>query len=257
MKRARRTHDLGRGRPRPLRYGATGLGAALVAGFLAGSSVFPAQPPAAEPPNAPAALADQALAAYNASDYPAAERLASRYIEAARLGGITGRKLAEIQFVLGHSRYEIQHRSQAPYPGDYRADVVSPLEESFRILQDNPAFRTLLLGNAYFELWTAGGRHDADAEAQAHWYFLKSILIRESETPLLTRDALEGTPPIPRGSPATSCSTWTGASSWRAAPPLRISTSTGSARWRPGACRPRTPIVSGRSTTSRISTAAT
>jgi len=193
VKRARRTHDLGRGRPRPLRYGATGLGAALVAGFLAGSSVFPAQPPAAEPPNAPAALADQALAAYNASDYPAAERLASRYIEAARLGGITGRKLAEIQFVLGHSRYEIQHRSQAPYPGDYRADVVSPLEESFRILQDNPAFRTLLLGNAYFELWTAGGRHDADAEAQAHWYFLKSILIRESETPLLTRDALEGT----------------------------------------------------------------
>jgi len=180
--RARRAPEF-TGRLRPVRQGASLLGAALVAGMFAGGPAFPAQPPASEPPNAPAALADQALAAYNASDYPTAERLASRYVEAARLSGITGRKLAEIQFVLGHSRYEIQHRSQAPYPGDYRADVVSPLEESFRILQDNPAFRTLLLGNAYFELWTRGGRRDADAEAQAHWYCLKSILIRESETP--------------------------------------------------------------------------
>ncbi len=154
---------------------------ALTIAFVAGGSRSPAQAPAHEPPNAPAALAEQALTAYNASDYSAAERLAARYVESARLSGITGRRLAEIQFVLGHSRYEIQHKSQAPYPGDYRADVVAPLEESFRVLQDNAAFRTLLLGNAYFELWTIGGRRDADSESQAHWYYLKSILIRQSD----------------------------------------------------------------------------
>jgi len=185
--RARRADDV-TVPPRRPRRGARWLAAALLAGFLPGGFVLRAQPRAFEPPNAPAALAEQALAAYNTSDYPTAERLASRYVEAARLSGITGRKLAEIQFVLGHSRYEIQHRSQAPYPGDYRAEVVSPLEESFRILQDNPAFRTLLLGNAYFELWSGGGRRDAEAEAQAHWYYLKSILIRESETRLPARD---------------------------------------------------------------------
>lgn len=156
-------------------------GVALTAALLAGGTSVPAQAPAHEPPNAPAALAEQALAAYNASDYTAAERLAARYVDAARLSGITGRKLAEIQFVLGHSRYEIQHKSQAPYPGDYRKDVVAPLEESFRVLQDNAAFRTFLLGNAYFDLWTKGGRREPDAEAQAHWYYLKSILIRQSD----------------------------------------------------------------------------
>ena len=156
-------------------------GVALMAVLLAGGTSVLAQAPAHEAPNAPAALAEQALAAYNASDYPAAERLAARYVDAARLSGIMGRRLAEIQFVLGHSRYEIQHRSQAPYPGDYRADVVAPLEESFRVLQDNAAFRTFLLGNAYFDLWSKGGRRDADAEAQAHWYYLKSILIRQSD----------------------------------------------------------------------------
>jgi tetratricopeptide (TPR) repeat protein len=141
-----------------------------------------ALPSRSEESDGASALADGALAAYGASDYATAQDLASRYVEWARAEGRPGRRLAEILFVMGHSRYEIQHKNQEPYAGDYRTDVVAPLEESFRVLQDNAAFKTLILGNAYYELWAAGGRKDAEAEGQAHWYLLKSILIREGET---------------------------------------------------------------------------
>jgi len=128
-----------------------------------------------------AAMAEGAIAAYNASDYAIAATLAARYIDRAREQGRIGREVAEVLFVLGHSRYEIQRQSAAPHAGDYRADIVAPLEESLRVVQDNAAFKTLVLANAYYDLWKAQGERDAEAEGRAHWYLLRSIVIRESE----------------------------------------------------------------------------
>jgi hypothetical protein len=128
-----------------------------------------------------ASLRNDAIAAYNKEDYGKASSFATRYVERARAEGRTGREFAAVCFVLGHSRYEMHRKSGGPYTGDYAAEVVGPLEESLRILQDDPAFKNMLLGNAYYELWTMGGRKDADAEGRAHWYLLKSILVREEE----------------------------------------------------------------------------
>ena len=128
-----------------------------------------------------ASLRSDAVAAYGKEDYARAESLATRYIERARLEGRVGREFAAVSFVLGHARYELHKRSGGPYRGDYRADVVAPLEESLRVLQDDPAFKNMLLANAYFELWSMTGRRDADAEMHAQWHHLKSIMLREIE----------------------------------------------------------------------------
>jgi tetratricopeptide (TPR) repeat protein len=39
----------------------------------------------------------------------------------------------------------------------------------------------MLLGNAWYVLWSEGGRRDAEAEGRGHWYLLKSILLRETD----------------------------------------------------------------------------
>jgi hypothetical protein len=138
-----------------------------------------------------AALAEQAIAAYNASDYATAVDLAGRYVDRARHEGRGGRRVAEVLFVLGHARYEIRHQTPVPWTGDYRAEVVTPLEESFRVVQDNPGFRTLVLANAWFDLWNAADGKDAAAEEMAHWYLLKSIESREREVRQAPADAPE------------------------------------------------------------------
>jgi len=128
-----------------------------------------------------AVLRNDAIAAYNAQNYSKAALLAAQYLDRAREEQRTGREFAALQFVLGHSRFEIHRKAGGAYPADYRADVVAPIEESLRVLQDDPAFKNMLLGNAYHELWSATGRRDAQAEERDHWYLLKSILVREQE----------------------------------------------------------------------------
>ncbi len=127
------------------------------------------------------ALRNEAIAAYNAQDYARAAKVASRYIEEAAAGRRTGREVAAVSFILGHSRFETHLKEGSPYPGDLRAQVAQPLEESLRVLQDDPAFKNMLLAHVYHELWTGGGRRDPEDEARAHWYLLKSILVRENE----------------------------------------------------------------------------
>ena len=139
----------------------------------------------------PTALRDQAIEAYNALDYATAARLAGRYLERARSDDRTGREVAALAFILGHSRYETIRQSQTPFEGDYRAEVVAPLEESLRVLQDDPAFKNMLLGNAYHELWVISGRRDPENEERAHWYLLKSILVRETAVHDAPRDSEE------------------------------------------------------------------
>jgi hypothetical protein len=126
-------------------------------------------------------LRNAAIEAYNAQDYPTAGSNAARYLDRAREQKRAGREVAAILFVLGHSRYEIQHARGGRYEGDYRAEVIAPLEDSLRILQDDPTFKSMLLGNAYYDLWTMTGRTDGEVEGQAHWYLLKSILAREND----------------------------------------------------------------------------
>ena len=126
-------------------------------------------------------LRNEAIAAYNAQSYEKAALLASQYLDRARAEQRTGREVAALQFVLGHSRFEVHRKAGGAYPSDYRAEVVAPIEESLRVLQDDPAFKNMLLANAYHELWSASGREDAQAEERDHWYLLKSILIREQE----------------------------------------------------------------------------
>ncbi len=138
-----------------------------------------------------ASLRNDAIAAYNKPDYAQAVRFAARYVERARSEGRLGREFAAVSFILGHSRYEIQKRATGPYEGDYRADVVTPLEESLRILQDDPPFKNMLLGNAYYELWTTESERDPGDEERAHWYLLKSILARENEVRDRPRDSPE------------------------------------------------------------------
>ncbi len=138
-----------------------------------------------------ASLRSDAIAAYNAQDYARAALIASRYVARARAAARSGRELAAVSFILGHSRYELHRKSGARYPGDYRAEVVEPLEESLRVLQDDPAFKNMLLANAYHELWAGGGRRDPDAEGRAHWHLLKSIVIRENEVRDRPKDSPE------------------------------------------------------------------
>ncbi|MEE9470508.1 MAG: hypothetical protein V3W32_02245, partial [Gemmatimonadota bacterium] len=107
------------------------------------------------------------FASYRAEKYDEAAEAAAQYLEAAREQGRTGREYAAVAFILGHSRYELHRRSGEPYDGDYRGDVVEPIELSLRVLQDDPAFKNMLLANAYYELWVQKGRRDADAERQA------------------------------------------------------------------------------------------
>lgn len=128
-----------------------------------------------------AARRAKTILAYNDQDYGKALQLADSYLEQARNEHRTGRDVAAVSFIIGHSRYEVHRKSGAPYEGDYRVEVVQPLEESLRILQDDPAFKNMLLGNAYHELWNMTGRRDAEAEARSHWFLLKSVLIREGE----------------------------------------------------------------------------
>jgi hypothetical protein len=128
-----------------------------------------------------ASLRSDAIAAYRREDYARAAQIAATYVDRARAGERTGREFAAVSFILGHSRYELHHRADGPYAGDYRAEIVQPLEDSLRVLQDDPAFKNMLLGNAYYELWTMTGRRDPDVEGRADWHLLKSILIREAE----------------------------------------------------------------------------
>jgi hypothetical protein len=127
------------------------------------------------------ALRNDAIAAYNAQSYQKAASLAARWLERAAAEGRTGREYAALQFIVGHARYEMHQKEGGTYAGDYKAEVVTPIEESLRVLQDDAAFKNMLLGNAYHELWTSTGRRDADAEAKGHWYLLKSILLRADD----------------------------------------------------------------------------
>ena len=142
------------------------------------AAAAPARPSAAEPADM-AALRNDIIATYNAQNYARAAALAGHWLERAGAEGRTGREVAAISFILGHSRYELHQKEPARYAGDYRADVVMPIDESLRILQDDPAFKNMLLGNAWHTLWSEGGRTDADAEARGHWHLLKSILLRQ------------------------------------------------------------------------------
>ncbi len=134
-----------------------------------------------------AVLRSRAVSAYNDQKYQTAAKHAAAYLEQAREKGRTGREVASVAFILGHARYELHRQSGQPYEEDYAADVVAPLEESLRILQDDPAFKHMLLGNAYHTLWEMEGRHDPEAEARAHWHLLKSILIREAAVQALPK----------------------------------------------------------------------
>ncbi len=169
------------------------LGIVLAAGLLPGPAGRAATPAPSRPP-APADAADPAgpatdlatlrnetIAAYNALNYPKAAQLAARYLDRARTEGRTGREVAALSFILGHARYEIHRAAGGPYAGDYRAEVVMPLDESLRVLQDDPAFKNMMLGNAWHELWVMTDRKDDEAEERDHWYLLKSILIRRQD----------------------------------------------------------------------------
>jgi hypothetical protein len=119
----------------------------------------------------PVALRSRAIAAYNELNYEAAAKQAAAYLEQARKENRTGREVASVAFILGHARYELHRQSGRPYEGDYALEVVAPLEESLRILQDDPAFKHMLLGNAWYTPW--GGRaHRRRAEARGHRHLL-------------------------------------------------------------------------------------
>jgi len=137
------------------------------------------------------ALRNDAITAYNAQNYQRAATLAARWLDRAQADRRTGREVAALSFILGHSRYELHQKETTRYAGDYKADVVRPIEESLRILQDDPAFKNMLLGNAWHTLWSETGRQDADAESRAHWHLLKSILIRQEEVRNAARSAPE------------------------------------------------------------------
>jgi tetratricopeptide (TPR) repeat protein len=154
------------------------LRVALVAAVLATAPAFPLW--ADETPES-TTLRNDAIAAYNAQNYPKAAALAARWLEHAASEGRTGREYAALQFIVGHARYEMHQKEGGTYAGDYKADVVMPIEESLRVLQDDPAFKNMLLGNAYHELWLGTGRRDAEAEAKDHWYLLKAILLRADD----------------------------------------------------------------------------
>jgi hypothetical protein len=126
-------------------------------------------------------LRNDTITAYNAQSYARAATLADRWLDRARSEGRTGREVAAISFILGHARYEMHQKEGTRYAGNYRADVVDPIDESLRILQDDPAFKNMLLGNAWHTLWSEGGRSDAEAEARGHWHLLKSILLRQED----------------------------------------------------------------------------
>jgi hypothetical protein len=126
-------------------------------------------------------LRNDTISAYNSQNYGPAAALADRWLQRARAEGRTGREVAAISFILGHARYELHQKEQSRYAGDYRADVVDPIDESLRILQDDAAFKNMLLGNAWHTLWSEGGRTDAEAEARGHWHLLKSILLRQED----------------------------------------------------------------------------
>ena len=128
-----------------------------------------------------ATLRNDAITAYNAQNYAKSATLASHYLERAGEEQRTGREVAALQFILGHSRYELHQKEGGHYGGDYKADVVQPLEESLRVLQDDAAFKNMLLGNAWYVFWSENGSRDAEAEGRGHWYLLKSILLRETE----------------------------------------------------------------------------
>jgi hypothetical protein len=113
-------------------------------------------------------LRNDAITAYNAQNYSRAAALAGRWLERAEADGRSGREVAAISFILGHSRYELHQKEQTRYTGDYRADVVAPIDESLRILQDDPAFKNMLLGNAWHTLWSESGRTDPEAEERGH-----------------------------------------------------------------------------------------
>jgi tetratricopeptide (TPR) repeat protein len=157
------------------------LGALLVLGVPAIPGAITASALAAAEPSEAAALRNETITAYNAQNYARAASLAARWLEQAKAESRAGREVAALQFILGHARYELHQKDEKRYSGDYRGDVVQPLEESLRVLQDDAAFKNMLLGNAWYVLWSEGGRRDAEAEGRGHWYLLKSILLRETD----------------------------------------------------------------------------
>jgi hypothetical protein len=161
--------------------GATTAAAAALTLFLPLAGLAPAPARAADASDEMATLRNDAITAYNAQNYAKAATLADHYLERAGEEQRTGREVAALQFILGHSRYELHQKEGGHYAGDYKAEVVQPLEESLRVLQDDAAFKNMLLGNAWYVLWSEGGRREAEAEGRGHWYLLKSILLRETE----------------------------------------------------------------------------
>lgn len=138
-----------------------------------------------------ASLRNDAIAAYNRQDYAQAATFAAGYVERARADGRTGREFAAVVFILGHARYELETKRGLASAAEYRAQIVLPIEESLRILQDDAIFKNMLLGNAYYELWLKSGHRDTDAEGRAHWFLLKSILLREEDARDRAKDSPE------------------------------------------------------------------
>ena len=179
---------------RPRRMAPTALASLLVAAPATLIAVLLEAAPAARAADTSgemATLRNDAITAYNAQNYARAATLAGHYLERAGEESRTGREVAALQFILGHSRFEIHQKDGGRYEGDYKTDVVQPLEESLRVLQDDAAFKNMLLGNAWHVLWSEGGRRDAEAEGRGHWYLLKSILLRESEARFRPRTSPE------------------------------------------------------------------
>ena len=181
-------------RPRPRLRGllrGPAAAALLAIGLASAPAPVTAADAAGDAAGEMATLRNDAITAYNDQNYARAATLAGHYLERAGEESRTGREVAALQFILGHSRYELHQKDGGRYDGNYQEDVVRPLEESLRVLQDDAAFKNMLLGNAWHVLWAEGGRREAEAEGRAHWYLLKSILLREAEARSRTRTGPE------------------------------------------------------------------
>src|SRR5258708_11128727 len=71
-------------------------------------------------------LRNDAIAAYNAQNYPKAASLAARWLERAAVEGRTGREYAALQFIVGHARYEMHQKESRGYAGHHHAAGVTP-----------------------------------------------------------------------------------------------------------------------------------
>ncbi|MDH3283256.1 MAG: hypothetical protein OEQ13_00805 [Acidobacteriota bacterium] len=132
-----------------------------------------------------------AVSAYNSRDWRGAAQAAGSFENALEAAGLprAGADFALVAFIGGHARFEIWKQDPDSSQHDFDEDVIGAMQESLKILQDDPFFKHNVLGTAYYERLKHESFRNLELENAANWQLYKALLARAEELESGEQDA--------------------------------------------------------------------